>query len=110
MWLRDSTGKEVKSMRCSMTSRQVVAPNIHFTVCHLQKKHMTANKLLYLTSIDLGEASSSTRCHLKGSAQAKNRTMAGALGPIHLEGCEKQGKSSKEFVSGVDAYQGSTRV
>ena len=24
-----------------------------FTVCHLQKKHMTANKPLYMTSIDL---------------------------------------------------------
>ena len=42
--------------------------------------------------------------------QAKNRTMAGALGPIHLQGCEKQGKSSKEFDSGVDVYQGSARV
>ena len=34
--------------------------------------------------------------------QAKNRTLAGALGPIHLQGCEKQGKSSEE--SGVDVY------
>ena len=56
MWLRDSSGKEMKSMRRSMTSRQVVAPNIHFTVGHLQKKHMTANKPLYMTSIDLEEA------------------------------------------------------
>ena len=31
---------------------------------------------------------------MKGSVQAKNRTMAGALGTIHLQGCEKQGKSS----------------
>ena len=50
------------------------------------------------------------RCHLKGSAQAKNRTMAGTLGTIHLQGCEKQGKSSEEFDSGVDVYQGSARV
>ena len=42
--------------------------------------------------------------------QAKNRTIACALGPIHLQGCEKQGKSSKEFDSGVDVYQGSARV
>ena len=50
------------------------------------------------------------RCHLKGSAQAKNRTMADALGPVHLQGCEKQGKSCEEFDFGVDVYQGSTRV
>ena len=37
------------------------------------------------------------RCHLKGSAQAKNKTMACALGSILLQGCEKQGKSSEEF-------------
>ena len=36
--------------------------------------------------------------------------MAGALGPIHLQGCEKQRKSSEEFDSGVDVYQGSARV
>ena len=29
---------------------------MQFTVCHLQKKHMTANKPLYMTSIDLEEA------------------------------------------------------
>ena len=39
--------------------------------------------------------------------QAKNRTLAGALGPIHLQGCEKQAKSSEEFNSGVYVYQGS---
>ena len=55
MWWRDSSGKEMKSMRCSVTSRQVVAPNMHF-YCHLQKKHMTANKPLYMTSIDLKKA------------------------------------------------------
>ena len=43
-------------MRCSVTSSQVVAQNMHFTVCHLQKKHMTANKPHYMTSIDLEEA------------------------------------------------------
>ena len=43
-------------MRCSVTSRQVVVPNMHFTICHLQMKHMTANKPLYVTSIDLEEA------------------------------------------------------
>ena len=42
--------------------------------------------------------------------QVKNRTIAGALGPIHLQGCEKQGKSSEEFDSGVDVYQGSAQV
>ena len=36
-----------------MTSCQVVCI---FTVCHLQKKHMTANKPLYMSSIDLEEA------------------------------------------------------
>ena len=49
-----------------------------------------------------------------------NRTMTGALGPIHLQGCEKQGKSSEElilewmfiralpvFEFGVDVYQDS---
>ena len=46
----------MKSMRCSATSRQVVVPNMHFTIRHLQKKHMTANKPLYMTSIDLEEA------------------------------------------------------
>ena len=44
------------------------------------------------------------------SAQAKNRTMAGALGIIHLQGCEKKGKSSREFDCGVDAYHGSAQV
>ena len=28
--------------------------------------------------------------------------MAGALGPVHLQGCEKQGKTCEEFDSGVD--------
>ena len=48
--------QRVESMRCSVTSRQVVVPNMHFTVCHLQKKHMTANKPFYMTSVDLEEA------------------------------------------------------
>ena len=101
----------MKSMRCSVTSRQVVAPNMHFTVCHLQKKQKTAHKPLYMTSIDLEEAFDRIpRCHLKGSAQAKNRTMACALGPILLQGCEKQEKSCEEFDSEVDVYQGSARV
>ena len=43
-------------MRCSVTSHQFMAPNMQFVVCHLQKKHMTANKPLYKTSIDLEEA------------------------------------------------------
>ena len=61
----------MESMRCSVTSRQVVAPNMHFTVCHLQEKHMAANKPVYMTSIDLEEAfDQSTRCHLKISMQA----------------------------------------
>ena len=47
---------------------------------------------------------------LKAVCKAKNRTMAGALGPIHLQVCEKQGKSSEEVNSGVDVYQGSARV
>ena len=42
--------------------------------------------------------------------QAKNRTMAGALGPIYLHECEKQGKSSEEFDSGVYVYQGYARI
>ena len=42
--------------------------------------------------------------------QAKNRIMVGVLCPFHLQGCEKQGKSSKEFDTGVDVYQGSARV
>ena len=42
--------------------------------------------------------------------QAKNRTMAGALGPVHLQGCETQGKICEEFDSGVDVYQSSTCV
>ena len=46
----------MKSMRCSVSQRQVVVPNMHFTVCHLQKKHMIANKPLYMTSMDLEEA------------------------------------------------------
>ena len=46
----------------------------------------------------------------EGQCEAKNITMAGAPGPIHLQGCEKQGKSSEEFDSGVDVYQGSARV
>ena len=46
----------MKSMRCSVTSRQVVIPNMHLTICHLQKKHMSANKPLYMTIIDLEEA------------------------------------------------------
>ena len=56
MCRRDSSGKEMKSMRYVLTSRLVMAPNMHFTVCHLQKKHMTANKPLYITSFDLEEA------------------------------------------------------
>ena len=49
--------QRIKCMRCSVTSRKVVAPNMYFTVCHLQERHMTANKPLYMTSIDLEEAS-----------------------------------------------------
>ena len=36
--------------------------------------------------------------------------MAGALGPVHLQGREKQGKSSEEFDSGLDVYQGSVLI
>ena len=43
-------------MRCSVTTRQVVIPIMHYTICHLQKKHMSANKPLYMTIIGLEEA------------------------------------------------------
>ena len=33
--------------------------------------------------------------------------MDGALGQVHLQGGKKQGKSSEEFDSVVDVYQGS---
>ena len=33
--------------------------------------------------------------------------MACALGPVHLQGREKQGKSREEFDSEVEVYQGS---
>ena len=42
--------------------------------------------------------------------QAKNITTVGTLGTIHLQECEKQGKSGEEFDSGVDVYHGSARV
>ena len=73
---------------------------------------MTANKPVYLTSIDLEEAFDQVpRDVICGAVRKlRNRTMAGALGPVHLQGCEKQGKSCEEFDSGVDVYQGSTRV
>ena len=36
--------------------------------------------------------------------------MAGALSPVHLQGHQKQGKSSEEFDSGADVYQGSVLI
>ena len=45
---------EIDEMQCDFTSGR--GTNMHFTICHLQKKHMTANKPLYMTSIDLEEA------------------------------------------------------
>ena len=43
---------EIDEMQCDFTSSRGTI----FTVCHLQKKHMTANKPLYMTSIDREEA------------------------------------------------------
>ena len=39
--------------------------------------------------------SSSTGCHLVGNAQTRNWRVAGASGPVHVQGCEKQGKSRR---------------
>ena len=44
MWLRDSSGKEIRLMRCSVTSRPSMAAKIK------------ANYPLYMVSIDLEEA------------------------------------------------------
>ena len=37
----------------------------------------------------------SIRCHVVDNAQALNRQVVGAPGPVHVQGCRKQGKSRR---------------
>ena len=50
--------------------------------------------------------SSSTGCHLEGNAQTRNWRVAGASGPVHVQGCEKQGKSRRWVQRGVWCWSG----
>ena len=50
--------------------------------------------------------SSSTGCHLVGNAQTRNWRVVGASGPVHVQGCEKQGKSRRWVQRGVWCWSG----
>ena len=89
-------------MRCSVTSRQGVVPNMHFTICHLQKKHMTANKPLYMTSIDLEEAFDQIPRDVIYKDVRSRESVARSL---ILEWMFI--RALPEFEFGVDVYQGS---
>ena len=93
----------MKSMRCSVTSRQVVVPNMHFSICHLQQKHMTANKpLLFMTSIDLEEAFDQVPRDVIYKDVRSRESVARSL---ILEWVFI--RALPEFEFGVDVYQGS---
>ena len=92
----------MKSMRCSVTSFQVVVPNMHFTICHLQKKHMTANKPLNMTSIDLEEAFDQVPRDVIYKDVRSRESVARSL---ILEWLFI--RALPEFEFGVDVYQGS---
>ena len=63
----------------------------NFIVCQLQKKHMAANKLLYMAFVNLEKAFDRAPRDLVDNAQTRNLQVAGASGSVHVQGCEKQG-------------------
>ena len=103
---------EIDEMQCGFMSGRGTTDAI-FIVRQLQEKHLAANKPLYMAFVDLEKAfwSSSTGCHLVGNAQTRNWRVAGASGPVHVQGCEKQVRVgdgySEEFGVGVGVHQGS---
>ena len=57
VWWRDSSGKELRSMRCSVASCLAVALLMQFFIVRqLQEKHLAANKPLYMAFFDLKKA------------------------------------------------------
>ena len=75
---------------------------MHFTICHLQKKHMTANKPLYMTSIDLEEAFDQVpRDVIYKDVRSRERVARSLI----LEWMFIRALPNFEF--GVDVYQGS---
>ena len=59
-------------------------------VHQLQEKHLTANKPLYMSFVDLEKAFYGV---LVGNVQAWNRQVAGALRPDYVHEHEKQSKN-----------------
>ena len=92
---------EIDEMQCGFMSGRGTTDAM-FIVRQLQEKHLTANKPLYMAFVDLEKAFDRVPgCHLVGNAQAWNRRMAGALGPVHVHRREKQSKSRQWIQRGV---------
>ena len=56
VWWRDSSGKELRSIRCSVFMSGRGTTDAIFIVRQLQEKHLAANKLLYMAFVDLEKA------------------------------------------------------
>ena len=108
VWWRNSSGKELRSMRCSVASCLAVALLMQFLL------YVSYRRSTWLPTTTLhglrrpGESiwSSSTGCHLVGNAQTRNWRVVGASGPVHVPGCEKQGKSRRWVQQGVWCWSG----
>ena len=111
VWWRDSSGKELRSMRCSVASCLAVALLMQFLLyyCTSATGESLGCQQAALHGLRRpGESiwSSSTGCHLVGNAQTRNWRVAGASGPVRVQGCKKKGKSSRWVQRGVWCWSG----
>ena len=93
---------EIDEMQCGFMSGRGTTDAI-FIVRQLQEKHLTAIKPLYMAFVDLEKAFNRVPrdVYLVGNAQARNRRVAGALGPVNVHRREKQSKSRQWIQRGV---------
>ena len=91
---------EIDEMQCCFMSGRGTTDAI-LIVLQLQEKHLAANKPLYMAFIDLEKAFDRVPRDVIWWAMRKLGIDVGVSGPVHVQGCEKQGKSRRWVQPGV---------